>query len=61
VKDLRIQMRLVRADLGDPDKLIVEANEEALHQQVIAAIDAGMVIGVDQVQLMTVQEDDINY
>ncbi|MEC7566657.1 MAG: biopolymer transporter ExbD [Planctomycetota bacterium] len=61
VKDLRIQMRLTRTDLGDPDKLIVEANEEALHSQVIAAIDAGMVIGVDQVQLMTVQEDNINY
>lgn len=61
VKALRTQLRLMKDDMGEVNKIVVEANEESLHAQVVAAIDAGMVIGVDQVQLMTVQEDNINY
>ena len=61
VKALRIQLRLMKDDMGEVNKIVVEANEESIHAQVVAAIDAGMVIGVDQVQLMTVQEDNINY
>ena len=61
IKDLRTQLRLMKDDMGEVNKIVVEANEESLHAQVVAAIDAGMVIGVDQVQLMTVQEDNINY
>ena len=61
VKALRTQLRLMKDDMGEVNKVVVEANEESLHAQVIAAIDAGMVIGVDQVQLMTVAEDNINY
>ena len=61
VKALRTQLRLTKDDMGEVNKVVVEANEESLHAQVVAAIDAGMVIGVDQVQLMTVAEDNINY
>ncbi len=61
VKALRTQLRLMKDDMGEVNKVVVEANEESLHAQVVAAIDAGMVIGVDQVQLMTVAEDNINY
>ncbi|MCH2600926.1 MAG: hypothetical protein MKZ94_16060, partial [Pirellulales bacterium] len=61
IKDLSTQLRLMKDDMGEVIKIVVEANEESLHAQVVAAIDAGMVIGVDQVQLMTVQEDNINY
>ena len=61
VKALRTQLRLMKDDMGEVNKVVVEANEESLHAQVVAAIDAGMVIGVDQVQLMTVAEANINY
>ena len=61
IKDLRTQLRIMKSDMGEVNKIVVEANEESLHAQVVAAIDAGMVIGVDQVQLMTVHEDNINY
>ena len=61
VRALRTQLRLMKDDMGEVNKVVVEANEESLHAQVVAAIDAGMVIGVDQVQLMTVAEDNINY
>ena len=61
VRALRTQLRLMKDDMGEVNKVVVEANEESLHAQVVAAIGAGMVIGVDQVQLMTVAEDNINY
>ena len=61
IRQLRTQLRIMKDDMGDVNKIVVEANEESLHAQVVAAIDAGMVIGVDQVQLMTVAEDNINY
>ncbi len=61
IKQLRTQLRIMKDDMGEVNKIVVEANEESLHAQVVAAIDAGMVIGVDQVQLMTVAEDNINY
>ena len=40
-----------------PTKLLVQAHEEALHERVVAALDAGTEVGMDEVQLMTIQEE----
>lgn len=41
-----------------PTKLLVMANVEASHGHVIAAMDAGSDVGMEQVQLMIVEEND---
>ena len=40
-----------------PTTLRVEAHEEALHERVVAALDAGTEVGMDEVQLLTIQEE----
>ena len=41
-----------------PNKMVVMANGEALHEKVVAALDAGAAVGIEEVQLMTVEEDE---
>jgi len=41
-----------------PTKLLVKANGEALHEKVVAALDAGTEVGMEQVQLMTIEESE---
>ena len=38
-----------------PTKMLVKANEECLHEAVVTALDAGRRVGMEQVQLMTVE------
>ncbi|MFT5524509.1 MAG: biopolymer transport protein ExbD [Pirellulaceae bacterium] len=59
VQDLHIQLRRAREGSGGtvPTKLIVRANIEALHEKVVSAIDAGSAVGMEEVQLMTVEDD----
>jgi biopolymer transport protein ExbD len=39
-----------------PNKLLVKAHGEALHEKVVFALDAGTEVGMEQVQLMTIEE-----
>ena len=39
-----------------PTKLLVRAHGDSLHEKVVAALDAGTEVGMEQVQLMTVEE-----
>ena len=41
-----------------PTKLLVMANNEALHERVVAAMDAGSQVGMEEVQLMMVEENE---
>lgn len=41
-----------------PNKMVVMANGEALHEKVVTALDAGAAVGINEVQLMTVEEDE---
>ena len=41
-----------------PNKMVVMANGEAFHEKVVAALDAGAAVGIDEVQLMTVEDDE---
>ena len=59
--DLLRELRDAR--LGDkvgniPTKMLVKANEECLHDSVVTALDAGRRVGMEEVQLMTVEGDE---
>jgi biopolymer transport protein ExbD len=60
-QELLVKLRLARE--GDsqgniPSKLLVIANGEALHERVVTAIDSGNDVGMEEVQLLTVEDDD---
>ena len=57
-----LHARLRKAHEGDsegrvPTRLRVEAHEEALHERVITAIDAGNEVGFAEVQLASIEDD----
>jgi biopolymer transport protein ExbD len=59
-QELLVKLRQARQ--GDsqgrvPSKLLVIANGEALHERVVTAIDAGNDVGLEEVQLLTVEDD----
>jgi len=41
-----------------PTKLLVMANNDALHERVVAAMDAGSQVGMEEIQLMMVEENE---
>lgn len=52
------QARQPGSDGRIPNKLMVVANGEALHKRVVAAIDAGNDVGMEEVGLQTVEDTD---
>ncbi len=42
-----------------PNKLLVKAHVDAFHEKVVTALDAGTEVGMESVQLMTIEDDDI--
>ncbi|MCH5376078.1 MAG: hypothetical protein JJ992_19075, partial [Planctomycetes bacterium] len=60
-QELLRKLRLARDSAPSgviPTKLLVKANGEALHEKVVAALDAGTEVGMEQVQLMTIEESE---
>ncbi len=60
-QELNIKLKLARQ--GDskgnvPTRLLVKANGDALHEKVVAALDAGSQVGMEEIQLQKVEEDD---
>ena len=59
--ELLIQLRRARKPEGGapvPNRLLVIANGEALFEKVVTALDLGTEVGMEEVQLITVEEDD---
>lgn len=59
---LELLLKLRQAREGDgrhppPNKLLVVAHGDALHDRVVAALDAGAEVGLPEIQLVTVEED----
>ena len=55
--------KLREAKQGDstgnvPSRLLVKANGEATHGRVVMALDAGTHVGMEELQLQTVEGDD---
>jgi biopolymer transport protein ExbD len=60
-QELMVKLRQARRGDGRggvPTKMLVVANGEALHERVVTAIDAGNDVGMDEVQLVTVEQDE---
>jgi biopolymer transport protein ExbD len=61
VHELVIRLRAAREGNRSgrkPTKLLVLANEEALHDRVVAAMDAGSQVEMEEIQLMMVEENE---
>ena len=59
-QELLTQLRKARSGNSQgrvPTKLLVMANGEAMHEKVVRALDAGTEVGMDEIQLMMVEED----
>jgi biopolymer transport protein ExbD len=55
--------RLKEAAQGDsqgrvPKKLVVRAHGESLHEKVVAALDSGPLLGMEKIELMSIEDDD---
>jgi biopolymer transport protein ExbD len=59
VQDLMVNLRAARnvSSGTPPNKLLVMASPDAIHEKVISAIDGGAEVGMDQVQLATDHEN----
>jgi biopolymer transport protein ExbD len=60
-QELLIQLRSARQANRSgviPSHLLVVANAEALHKTVVKALDAGSAVGMEDVQMVTVEEDE---
>jgi biopolymer transport protein ExbD len=60
-QELRVKLRQARQGDGRgnvPSKLLVIAHGGALHERVVTAVDAGNDVGMEEVQLLTVEDDD---
>ncbi len=57
VQDLHIDLREARRRSG-LDQLLVKASGEALHERVVAVLDAGTAVGMKEILLVTLPDDD---
>ena len=60
-QELLVRLRQARQGDGSgkvPTKLLVIANGNALHEKVVTAIDGGNEIGMEEVQLLTVEDEE---
>lgn len=64
VTDMRSKVRQARRGGGGPrgagpSKMLVEANGDATHGRVVAALDAGSAVGMEEIRLMSYEEGDL--
>jgi biopolymer transport protein ExbD len=60
--DMRAKVREARkGEEGSPGpaKMLVQANGDATHEHVVAALDAGSAVGMEDIRLMTYEEGDL--
>jgi biopolymer transport protein ExbD len=62
ITDMQAKVREAReGEDGDrgPSKMLVQANGDATHEHVIAALDAGSGAGMEDIRLMTYEDGDL--
>jgi biopolymer transport protein ExbD len=59
--EMRSKLREAREDGKGPAKLLVQANGSARHESVVAALDAGSGSGVEQIQLLSYEDEDYGF
>jgi biopolymer transport protein ExbD len=60
--DMRAKVREARKgdDRGSgPAKMLVQANGDATHEHVVAALDAGSAVGMEDIRLMTYEDGEL--
>ncbi len=40
---------------GTPNRMLVKANPDALHEKVVAALDSGAYVGIPEIELLTLE------
>jgi biopolymer transport protein ExbD len=58
-QELLVKVREARG--GGASKMLVVAHGDAVHERVVTAIDAGVSAGIDDVQLVSVEDDEAAY
>jgi len=62
VQDMLIKLREARESIieGSP-KLLVQANGDSRHEFVVAALDAGSGVGMEEIRLMSYEDDNMDF
>lgn len=62
VPEMNAKVREARGEKNDgPVKLLVQANGDSRHEFVVAALDAGSSVGMEEIRLMSYEEGDLEY
>jgi len=60
-QDLLVKLREAREDANKgPAKLLVQANGDSRHEFVVAALDAGSGVGMEEIRLMNYEDGDLD-
>jgi biopolymer transport protein ExbD len=59
--EMRSKLREARNDGKGPVKLLVQAHGSARHESVVAALDAGSGAGMEEIQLLSYEDGDLDY
>ncbi len=60
-QDLLVKLREARGDNSSgPAKLLVQANGDSRHEFVVAALDAGSGVGMEEIRLMNYEDGDLD-
>ena len=61
VQEMLTKLREARgADNSGPAKMLVQANGDTRHQFVVAALDAGSGVGMEEIRLMSYEDGDLD-
>jgi biopolymer transport protein ExbD len=61
VQEMLIKLREAREEKqSGPARMLVQANGDARHEFVVAALDAGTGVGMEEIQLMSYEEGDLD-
>ena len=62
VQDMLIKLREARESIkGGSAKLLVQASGDARHEFVVAALDAGSGVGMEEISIMSYEDDEMDF
>jgi biopolymer transport protein ExbD len=61
VSEMNAKVREARDEGEAITKLLVQANGDSRHEFVVAALDAGSSVGMEEIRLMSYEEGDLDY
>ena len=60
VHEMLTKVREAKGGKGGPTKMLVQANGDSRHEFVVAALDAGSDVGMEEIKLMSYEEGDLD-